>query len=134
MQIRFDYPITFDNLIEDFLGTDILPARTIYPAIDIAEQENETVVLAELPGVKKEDVKISIEKNVLTIRGERKPYEAPDTARVLLNEVPVRPFSRSLELQHDVDGKNVSAELTDGVLRIVLPKAESARTRTIEIR
>jgi HSP20 family molecular chaperone IbpA len=71
---------------------------------------------------------------VLTLKGERKPYEIPQDARVLQNEMRVRTFSRSIQLPSDVDAMNISAELKDGVLRIVMPKAERARARQIEIR
>jgi len=135
MLMQFDFPRTFDDLLGDFLITDIHPlTRSVFPAIDVAEHENETVVLAELPGVKKEDVKITFENNVLTLRGERKPYKIPENARVLLNEMRVREFSRSIEFDHGVDAARISAEMTNGMLRIVLPKAESARVRTIEVK
>jgi HSP20 family protein len=134
MFVRFDYPRTFNNLVEDLFATDIMPTFSKYPAIDINEQANETVVIAELPGVKKEDVKITFEENVLTISGERKPYEIPESARVLLNEVRVRNFNRSVRLAHDVDAEKISAEMKDGILRIALPKAETAKARTIELK
>ncbi len=134
MLVRFDYPRTFDNLLENFFATDVVPSRSAFPAIDITEQEGETTVIAEVAGVKKEDVKITFENNVLTISGERKPYEIPDNTRVLLNEMRVRNFSRSIQFEHDVDTNKISADLTNGVLRIVLPQAESAKTRTIEVK
>ncbi|HVN49260.1 MAG TPA: Hsp20/alpha crystallin family protein [Bacteroidota bacterium] len=134
MLVRFDIPRTFDNLLDDACATDYFPGRVLYPAVDIAEQENETVVLAELPGVKKEDVKITFENNVLTISGERKPYEIPEKARVLLNEMRVQNFSRSIEFEHAVDASKIGAELNNGVLRVVLPKAEEAKPRTIDIK
>jgi len=134
MYVRFNYPATFNNMIEDFFETDILPSRSVYPPVDIAEKNNETIVIAELPGAKKEDIKITFENKVLTISGERKPYEIPENARVLLNEVRVRNFSRSIGFEYDVDANKISAEMNNGVLRVVLPKADSARVRTIEIK
>lgn len=133
MVVRYDYPRAFNNLIENFFLTDVLPTRSPFPAVDIAEQDNETVVIAELPGVRKEDVKITFENDVLTISGERKPYEIPDKARILLHKVRVRNFSRSIEFGHDVDMNKISAELNNGILRVVLPKSESARVRTIKL-
>jgi HSP20 family protein len=134
MLVRFDYPRTFDNLVDNFFATDVLPSRNTFPAIDITEQDGTTTVIAELAGVKKEDVKIAFENNVLTISGERKPYEIPENTKVLLNEMRVRSFSRSIQFEHDVDTDKISADLTNGVLRIVLPKAESAKVRTIEVK
>jgi len=134
MLMRFEYPTAFDHLVADLFPTEALSTYSRYPAVDITEKENETIVIAELPGVKKEDVKITFENKVLTINGERKPKEIPENARVLLQEVRVCNFNRSIEFDHNIDGDKISAEINNGVLRVVLPKAESARMRTIEIK
>lgn len=134
MQVRFDVPRSLDTLFEDFGFREFAPVTRQFPLIDIAEQENETVIVAELPGVKKEDVKITFEENVLTLSGERKPYEIPQDARVLINENRVRTFSRSVRFAHDVDVNRISADLQNGMLKIVVPKAESAKPRTIEVK
>jgi len=134
MLVRFDFPRMFDDLLEDVSLSDFMPVTGRFPAIDVAERQNEFVAIAEMPGVKKEDLKITFENDVLTLKGERKPYEIPQDARVLQNEMRVRTFSRSIQLPSDVDAMNISAELKDGVLRIVMPKAERARARQIEIR
>jgi HSP20 family protein len=114
--------------------TDLNETSTILPAMDISEYENEFVAVAELPGVKKDDVKITLEKNVLTVQGQRKPYEIQQDARIHLNEMRMRDFSRSIQIPSEIDANNISAELENGVLRIVLPKAQDARVRTIQIK
>jgi len=134
MFVRFDYPRTLDNLINNFLETDTVVSRNVFPAVDIIEQEGQTTVVAELPGVKKEDVKIEFENAVLKISGERKPYELPENARVVLNELNVRNFNRSIQFEHDVDPSKISADLANGVLKIVLPKSEAAKSHTIEVK
>jgi HSP20 family protein len=134
MLVRFDNPGTFDNLFENFFATDVVPSRNTFPVIDVTEREGETTVIAELPGLKKEDVKITFENDVLTLSGERKPYEIAENTRVLLNEMRVRNFSRSIQFDHGIDANKISADLTNGVLRVVLPKAESAKVRTIEVK
>jgi len=134
MVVRFDVPDVLDELVEDFLTPDFGITATPFPAIDIIEKENEAVVVAEVPGVKKEDVSIKFENNTLTISGTRKPYEIPNNSRVLLNEMRVQNFSRSISFEYDVEADKISAELNNGVLRVTLPKAETARTRTIEIK
>jgi len=137
MLVRFNFPNTIDDLVENFLSRENLDYRmtsSAFPAFDIAEYENESVVMAELPGIKKEDLKITVENGWLTVSGERKPYEIPQNARVLLNEMRVREFNRSLELPHEVEANNISAELENGILRIHLPKSQTARPRTIEIK
>ncbi len=134
MLIRFDYPRMFDNLLQDFVVGDFTSAVKSFPAIDVAEHENEFVLLAEMPGVKKEDLKLTVENNALTLSGVRKPYEIPQDARVLLNEVRVREFSRSIEFPSDVEVDKIAAELQNGLLRVVLPKAEEAKPKQIEVK
>lgn len=104
------------------------------PVTDVAEYEGEYVVVAELPGVKKEDVKISVEGGTLTLKGERKHYGFPDGTKVLRHETNTQPFVRSFVLPEEVDVNQISAEMKDGILRIRLPKAEQARPREINIR
>jgi HSP20 family protein len=133
MLIRFDYPRMFDNLLQDFVVGDFTSAVKSFPAIDVAEHENEFVLLAEMPGVKKEDLKLTVENNALTLSGVRKPYEVPQDARVLMNEVRVREFSRSIEFPSDVEVDKIAAELQNGLLRVVLPKAEEAKPKQIEV-
>jgi HSP20 family protein len=134
MLLRFDFPKTFNNLLEDTVQTDYVSSRTSAPAMDITEHENEYVAIVELPGVKKEDVKITFEKDVLTLEGVRKPYEIPQDARVLLNEMRVRDFSRSIRVPVEIDATSISAELENGILKVVLPKSQEARVRTIAIK
>jgi HSP20 family protein len=134
MFVRFDYPRTLDNLINNFLDTDTVVSRNVFPAVNIIEQEGQITVVAELPGVKKEDVKIEFENAVLKISGERKPYELPENARVVLNELNIRNFNRSIQFEHNVDTSKISADLTNGILKIVLPKSETAKSHTIEVK
>jgi len=133
MLVRFDYPKTCDSLMNDFLATDRVPVYAQYPALDIIEQENEIVVSAELPGMKKEDVKITFEKNVLTISGERKPVELSEKAKVLLNETQSESFNRSVKLGYEIDLSKISAEMSNGILTITLPKTEAVKAREISI-
>jgi HSP20 family protein len=103
------------------------------PALDVLESDNELVVVAELPGVKKEEVKVQINDGVLTISGERKERGASEESRWHRAETESGAFSRSLELPVAVNASAVSAELKDGILRIVIPKAEEARPREIRV-
>lgn len=104
------------------------------PLMNLAEGENESVLSVELPGVNKEDVKISLEDGLLTLTGERKAQGIPEGARWLRSESINGKFVRTLELPHPVDPKAVSAELKNGILTVVLPKAEESRPREITIR
>jgi len=133
MLVRFDYPKTYDSMIEDLFSTDCIAARPTYPAMDVVEKENETLVVAELPGVKKEEIKITFENNVLTISGSRKPNEIDEKANLILNELRSGDFTRSIKFGHDVDTARMSAEMNNGILTITLPKAESVKARVINI-
>jgi len=104
------------------------------PAIDLVERQNESVVVVELPGVAKEEVKISLEEELLTVKGERKTPGLADGASWIRNERPSGSFSRTIRLPHAVKADAVSAELVNGILRITLPKAEEARPREIGIK
>ena len=133
MLVRFDSPRTCDNLMNDYFATDRLPLRTQYPAIDIVEQGNDFIVTVDVPGVKKEDVKITFENNVLEVSGSRKPQERPENAEILLNEVRSGDFNRTIKFRQEVDTNKMTAELNDGVLTITLPKAESVKAKEIHI-
>ncbi len=133
MLVRFDYPKTFDTMMEDCCSTDFMPVRSTFPAMDIVEQENDVVVSAELPGMKKEDVKITFEKNILTISGERKPVELSEKIKVLLKETQSEDFSRSVKLRYEIDSSKISAEMSNGILTITLPKTESVKAKEISI-
>jgi HSP20 family protein len=133
MLVRFDYPRTCDNLVNDFFATGRLPVGTQFPVLDVIEQENDFIVTADLPGIKKEEVKITFENNVLTISGSRKSQEVPENARLLLNELRSGDFSRSIKFRQDVDTTKVSAEMNNGILTITLPKAESVKAKEIHI-
>lgn len=134
MLVRFEYPRTMNSLLEDLFATDVRPTRSGFPAVDVAEDEHSFSILAELPGVKKEDVKITFENGILTLSGERKPYEIPNDSRVLMNEMRVRGFERSFEFGFDVQSDKISAEMSNGLLRISIPKSEQAKARTISVK
>jgi len=123
------------RLLDDVLGGEGSPwTGSAGPRFDVAEQENETVVLGELPGVKKEDLKITVKDGVLTVSGERKAPALPENASWVRTESAHGVFSRSFVLPHAVDEGHIDASLADGVLKVVLPKAAEARPRTIAIR
>jgi HSP20 family protein len=132
VRVNFDQPIS--DLVEEFLTEEFVPVKVSQPAIDVAENENESVIVAELPGVKKEDISISVENGWLTLKGERKATESSEIKRVLHREIAYVPFSRSIKLPHAVNVNNISAELANGILRVSLPKAEEIRARAIEIK
>lgn len=130
----FDPLFDIDRTVDEMLSRLRTVRTATYPAMDVAEYDGEYVITAELPGMKKEDVKISIEEGNLVLRGERKHYGLPEGTRVLRHETHTHPFVRSFELPDEVNVNEISAEMKDGILRIRLPKTEQARPREISIR
>ena len=122
-----------DDLFGGFMNRNWGLDRAASPALDVMENNNELVVVAEVPGVKKEDVKVTLHDGLLTITGERKQHGVPEEARWHRRETEAGTFTRSLELPVAVNSSAVSAELKEGILRIVVPKAEEARPREIRV-
>lgn len=134
MLVRFQYPRVPNHVLQSLFETENVVGSTKFPAMDIAEREDDLIVTAELPGVKKEDVKVMFENGILTLEGNQKSYETPKEARVLLNEMRIRDFNRSIRINIDIDASNISAELKDGILRIVLPKAPESKVQSIPVK
>jgi HSP20 family protein len=110
------------------------PSRAeVYPYVNIADIENTLHVVAEIPGVPKNDISIRLDGDVLTISGNRKAPEMAKGAASVRAEISYGEFERSFKLPYDVDGTKVAAEYHDGVLRITLPKTEAAKPKAIVI-
>jgi len=104
------------------------------PAVDVFEDKDAVKIIAELPGVKPADVKLSIENNVLTLRGEKKQVAEETTERVHRYERSYGMFERTFALPNTVDGDKIEAHVENGVLTVKLPKAERARPREIPVK
>ena len=103
------------------------------PDVDITETDAEILVRAELPGMKKEDVDIEIDGNVLSLRGEKKEEKEEKEKDRYLYECSYGAFQRSFTLPTPVQEDQVKAEFRDGVLRVTLPKVGEARGKKVEI-
>jgi len=131
---RFDR--MFNQMLHDLWGTQT-PAsseRSWMPAVDVKETGDKLVFLVELPGMKKEDVEITLENNVLTISGERKFEKEIKGEEYHRLERSFGSFSRSFTLPSGIHSDKVEANFQDGVLEIALPKPEHAKPRKIAIR
>ncbi len=104
------------------------------PPVDIFEDHDGLKMVAELPGVRPEDVKLSIENGVLTIRGEKKQVAEEESERVHRYERSYGVFERSFALPSTVDADKIQAAYSHGVLTVTVPKAERARPREIAIK
>jgi len=131
-----DFDRVFDRFWSDFplaahQGSQTTAERTWAPSVDIEETENALVFTMDVPGLEKSDINISVENNQLTITGERKPGE--NSGETLLSERWTGKIFRSFRLTATVDAENISANLKNGVLTLVVPKREEARPRQIPV-
>lgn len=111
-----------------------MPPRPVFmPPADIYETKDSIVVLAEMPGVSSEGVDISLERRVLTIRGRSASQDHSGYQRVY-NEYSDGDYERVFTLSENIDRDRIEATLKDGVLQLVLPKAEAAKARKIELK
>jgi HSP20 family protein len=108
-------------------------ATAWWPSIDVQETQNEFRIAAELPGLKRDDVKISLTDNVLTLRGEKRSEQGRESEGWHQMERAYGVFERSFQLTCPVDASKVKARFEDGVLTITLPKSEESRPREISI-
>lgn len=102
------------------------------PAVDIYESEQALTLVADMPGVPIENVDIDLDGEQLTIRGT--VPESEGGGRVLFKEYTMGDYYRQFTLSNDIDREKIQASMKDGVLKLVLPKAEAAKPRKIEVR
>jgi HSP20 family protein len=114
-----------DDFERRFAGVDSEKVRGFTPAVDVVEDETRFELYADLPGVKQEALDIQVEKEVLTIRGERKLERRGERV--------AGAFSRSFTLPKTVDAEKIVASLKDGVLTLTLPKRPEAQPRQIKV-
>lgn len=103
------------------------------PSVDIYENKDQIVLEAELPGMKQEDFDLSIENNVITLRGERKFEKTEETDNYHRVERSYGSFTRSFTLPQTVSAEDATAEYNNGVLRVTLPKREETKARRIQV-
>ncbi len=119
--------------MDRFPRTAGLFERTFSPAIDVCENPNDCVVSCELPGIDKKENDISIASNVLTIKGQKKGETEEKRGKYYRKESWSGSFHRTLPLPSLVDGDKITAQLSNGVLTITLPKREEAKPKQIAV-
>jgi HSP20 family protein len=108
-------------------------APVFAPSVDVIDRDDEVVVKAEVPGVTKEEIHVSLTGNLLTIKGETKQEQKEEKGDYYRCEISRGAFSRMVTLPADVDDTKAKAELRDGMLEITLPKLEPAAKKDIKI-
>jgi len=134
MLVRWDPFEEMNRLHDHFFGGRGLNAQPFQVAVDIREEDDAFFVDAEVPGLSADEVKVDVEKNVLTIRGERKVEKDEEQGKFTRVERRYGSFSRSFSLPDTVDADHISADLRDGVLALRLPKQEAPSPRTISVK
>ena len=115
-------------------GEEELTLTEWIPAVDIAEDDKEYTIKVELPGVNKEDVRVSVEGGVLSISGERKTEKEEKNKKYHRIERTYVSFARSFTLPEGTASDRVGAEFKDGVLKVHLPKDEKAKPKSIDVK
>lgn len=125
--------------INDLFSNDHLPGkaglfdRSVTPAIDFIEGENEFIVTCELPGLDEKDMDVSIASNVLTLKGTKNTEVENQKGKYYKKESWTGSFQRTVALPHSVDNEKIGAQLKNGILRIVLPKKEELKPKQITV-
>jgi HSP20 family protein len=114
-------------------GKETMIVADWVPAVDVSETDGEYQIKAEIPDVKKEDVKVTLEDGVLTIQGQRKQEKEDKGTKYHRVERAYGSFVRSFTLPDLVDEQKVNAEFKDGVLNLQLPKSEKSKPKAIEV-
>jgi HSP20 family protein len=129
-----DVPSRFNRLFEDYFGPTPAMEQTQWnPAIDITDADGELLLSAELPGLEKKDVQLTITDGVLTLKGEKNEEREEKDAHYRVVERRYGAFERSFTLPGSVDINRVKAEFKDGVLKVHMPKAAAAVGKKVEI-
>lgn len=112
----------FPQTTKEFLGVDPF-SRGSYPKVDVRNEEKQVVIEAEIPGLKKEQVSVVVQDGVLTIKGDKRDEKTEDKKGVYLyRELKRSSFTRSFNLNDDLDAANIDAKFENGVLEVTIPK------------
>jgi len=123
------------SLLNDFFNTDFpLHSRGFDPVIDVKETEKNFLITAELPGLSKDDFKLTVEDNSLTLEGEKKVEKEEKSDNPYRTERSYGAFKRVFRLTDSVDSKKIAADYTNGILSVTVPKTEKAKPKQIEVK
>lgn len=135
-RLGWDFFDDFDNVVNNLFKPvrNVTNGQALAPSLDIAETDKAYVLKAELPGVGKDDLDVSIKDGLLTINAESKfEHDEEKQGRLIRQERRYGKYVRSLRLGADIDEPNVEAQYKDGVLTLTLPKTEEVQPRKIDV-
>jgi HSP20 family protein len=124
-------------MLDDFFNEPLLPDKLLssksWPRVDITEEKERFIIRADLPGLKKEDINLSLEGDTLTISGERKDVVKKEEGGCCYSERVYGAFSRSFTLPDNVSKEKIDAQYKDGVLELSLVKVGEAKKKALQI-
>ncbi len=113
---------------------DFLPlSAKMVPALDVVEKEDHFLVKAEVPGFTKEQIDVSVDQGILTIKGESKDEKVEEKENYYHKEISCGSFSRSVQLPGDIKSGEIKASLKDGILHVEIPKTEAKKPESIKV-
>ncbi len=134
MLTKYETVSTLDRMLDDVMGAMVgtaTSARTFDPSVDLRVNESEVVFVCDVPGIKQEDMEVTLENHVLTIKGIRR-FDTRQDEHVVLGRA-YGAFDRAFALPDYLDDSSLVANLADGVLTIRIPKHAKAKPRKIQI-
>lgn len=123
---------TLGSLVNEIFN-DVNTGNRFFPPVNISENENNFELVLMVPGRKKEDFKIALDKDILTVSYEQKEEKADEKTRIVKNEFTLRSFSRSFTLNEEIDRDSIAASYENGLLKLALPKKEEVKISPKEI-
>jgi HSP20 family protein len=127
----------FRSMLDDFFNEPLMPEKLLstksWPRVDITEEKERFIIRADLPGLKKEDINLSLEGDTLTISGERKDVIKKEEGGCCYSERVYGAFSRSFTLPDNVSKEKIDAQYKDGVLELSLVKVGEAKKKALQI-
>jgi HSP20 family protein len=126
-----DVPLKKESAVTE--GTERIPSRKVYvPLVDIVETEDALLLVSDLPGVDDKGVDVTVEKNILTIKGSV-ANELPPGYKLSYEEYGIGDYERSFTLPNEIDRDGIQATMKDGVLTMTLPKVKQAVARKVAV-
>lgn len=123
----------FDRFFDEFGFPELTDQKQWLPKVDVSETDDHVIVRAEVPGMDKKDINITMSEGILTIQGEKKHEKEEEKENYRVVERRYGSFSRSLRVPRGVDADKIEASYKDGVLKVAIPKSDSEKSRKIEI-
>ncbi|MBN1444520.1 MAG: Hsp20/alpha crystallin family protein [Candidatus Omnitrophica bacterium] len=125
----------FDRIVEGMFkpGAGIWEAQAKVPAVDVCEDKDNVFVKAELPGLKKDEISVSLADDILTLSGRKSETQEEKKENYYRKEIREGSFARSVEIPWSIDRDKITASYKDGVLEIVLPKAPEEKKKEIKV-